>query len=151
MEVIQLTEMLAKCQEENAALRLRAEQAEARVKMADAVVSDKNAHIARLEHFIAEHLSRLASQDVIVDALRKNTTAEELLEKENAVMRARCKRLKEALRQGISLHENGDAMTCMCGESVLRHNYQADHPITPMLEYYGAQWVDIARKALEDK
>ena len=30
--MIQLTEMLAKCQEENAALRLRAEQAEARCK-----------------------------------------------------------------------------------------------------------------------
>ena len=64
---------------------------------------------------------------------------------------ARCKRLEEALRQGISLHENGDALTCMCGESVLRHNYQADHPITPMLEYYGSQWAEIARKALEDK
>ena len=75
----------------------------------------------------------------------------EALKKENAVLRARVERLEEALRQGISLHENGDALTCMCGESVLRHNYQADHPITPMLEYYGSQWAEIARKALEDK
>lgn len=54
--------------------------------------------------------------------------------------------LKDVVRRGIELHENGDANTCMCGESML--HYPTDHSPVSMLEYYGDQWAAEARESL---
>jgi len=59
----------------------------------------------------------------------------------------RVARLEKALKRGIELHENCDADTCMCGESMLHP--LSDHKPTAMLQYYGDQWVEEARRALE--
>ena len=62
---------------------------------------------------------------------------------------ARVAMLEEALKRGIELHENCDADTCMCGESMLHP--LSDHKPTAMLQYYGDQWAEEARRALEEK
>lgn len=64
-------------------------------------------------------------------------------------LHARVARLEEALKRGIELHENCDADTCMCGESMLHP--LSDHKPTAMLQYYGDQWAEEARRALEEK
>jgi len=64
-------------------------------------------------------------------------------------LRVRVARLEEALKRGIELHENCDADTCMCGESMWHP--LSDHKPTAMLQYYGDQWVEEARRALEEK
>ena len=73
----------------------------------------------------------------------------EELKKENAVLRARAERLEDTLKRGVELHENCDADTCMCGESMW-HSL-SDHQPTAMLQYYGDQWAEEARRALEEK
>ena len=70
-------------------------------------------------------------------------------EDELSALRARVARLEEALKRGIELHENCDADTCMCGESMLHP--LSDHKPTAMLQYHGDQWVEEARRALEEK
>ena len=71
------------------------------------------------------------------------------LQTENAALRARVARLEEALRRGIELHENCDADTCMCGEPM--HHPLSDHRPMAMLQYYGDQWAEEAKSALEEK
>ena len=63
-------------------------------------------------------------------------------------LHARVARLEEALKRGVELHENCDADTCMCGES-MRHPL-SDHKPTSTLQYYGDQWAEEARRALEE-
>ena len=58
-------------------------------------------------------------------------------------------RLEEALKRGVELHENCDADTCMCGESMWHP--LSDHKPTAMLQYYGDQWAEEARRTLEEK
>lgn len=70
-------------------LQRKLTESRAKEKMDAEIISDKLSYIERLETFIKERLSRCVTQDLIVDALRKNTTAEELLENENAELRAR--------------------------------------------------------------
>ena len=70
-------------------LQRKLTESRAKEKMDAEIISDKLSYIERLETFIKERLSRYVTQDLIVDALRKNTTAEELLENENAELRAR--------------------------------------------------------------
>ena len=64
-------------------------------------------------------------------------------------LHARVARLEEALKRGVELHENCDADTCMCGKSMWHP--LADHKPTAMLQYYGDQWAEEARRALEEK
>ena len=71
------------------------------------------------------------------------------LQAEGASLRARVARLEETLKRGVELHENCDADTCMCGESMWHP--LADHKPTAMLQYYGDQWAEEARRALEEK
>lgn len=66
-----------------------------------------------------------------------------------AALRSRVARLEDALKRGIELHENCDADTCMCGASMWYPMH--DHKPTAMLQYYGDQWVEEARRALEGK
>ena len=66
-----------------------------------------------------------------------------------AALLARVARLEEALKRGVELHENCDADTCMCGESMW--HALSDHKPTAMLQYYGDQWAGEARRALEEK
>ena len=73
----------------------------------------------------------------------------ESLINENTALRARVVRLEEALKRGVELHENCDADTCMWGESMWHP--LADHKPTAMLQYYGDQWAEEARRALEEK
>ena len=68
---------------------------------------------------------------------------------EIAALRARVARLEEALKRGVELHENCDADTCMCGESMW--HALSDHKPTATLQYYGDQWAEEARRALEEK
>ena len=78
----------------------------------------------------------------VEDALKESNS-------DYSALRARVARLEEALKRGIELHENCDADTCMCGESMLHP--LADHKPTAMLQYYGDQWAEEARRALEEK
>ena len=71
------------------------------------------------------------------------------LQTENAALRARVARLEEALKRGVELHENCDADTCMCGDSMW--HAPSGHKPTSMLQYYGDQWVEEAKSALEEK
>ena len=64
-------------------------------------------------------------------------------------LRARVTRLEEALKRGIELHENCDADTCMCGDSMW--HAPSGHKPTSMLQYYGDQWAEEAKSALEEK
>lgn len=73
----------------------------------------------------------------------------EALKRKNATLRARVVRLEETLKRGVELHENCDADICMCGE-VMWHPL-AGHKPTAMLQYYGDQWAEEARRALEEK
>jgi hypothetical protein len=73
----------------------------------------------------------------------------EILINENTALRDRVARLEEALKRGVELHENCDADTCMCGE-IMWHPLH-DHKPTSMLQYYGDQWAEEARRALEEK
>ena len=73
----------------------------------------------------------------------------ESLINENTALRARVARLEEALKRGVELHENCSADTCMCGESMWHP--LSDHKPTAMLQYYGDQWAEEARRALEEK
>ena len=67
----------------------------------------------------------------------------------NRSLRARVARLEEALRRGVELHENCDADTCMCGDSMW--HALSDHKPIATLQYYGDQWAEEARRALEEK
>ena len=64
-------------------------------------------------------------------------------------LRARVARLEEALKRGVELHESCDADTCMCGESMWHP--LSDHKPIATLQYYGDQWAEEARRALEEK
>ena len=64
-------------------------------------------------------------------------------------LRARVARLEEALKRGVELHENCDADTCMCGDSMW--HAPSGHKPTSMLQYYGDQWAEEAKSALEEK
>ena len=110
---------------ENDALRLRAEQAEA-----------ENTELKQRIMLLHERAER--NHKTIMSLGNKT-----------AIIEARCKRLEEALKRGIELHENGDAGTCMCGDNML--HYPTDHTPVSMLEYYGDQWAEEARRALEEK
>ena len=68
---------------------------------------------------------------------------------DNDALRARVARLEEALKRGVELHENCDADTCMCGEPM--HHPLSGHMPVAMLQYYGDQWAEEARRALEEK
>lgn len=68
---------------------------------------------------------------------------------EHDALSVRVARLEDALKRGIELHENCDADTCMCGASMWYPLH--DHKPTAMLQYYGDQWVEEARRALEEK
>ena len=70
-------------------------------------------------------------------------------EQEFHALRARVAKLEEVLKRGVELHENCDADTCMCGESMWHP--LADHKPTAMLQYCGDQWAEEARRALEEK
>ena len=61
----------------------------------------------------------------------------------------RVKALEETLKRGVELHENCDADICMCGESMWHP--LSNHKPTAMLQYYGDQWAEEARRALEEK
>ena len=65
------------------------------------------------------------------------------------VLRARVARMEEVLKRGVELHENCDADTCMCGDSMWHP--PAGHKPTSMLQYYGDQWAEEARRALEEE
>ena len=73
----------------------------------------------------------------------------ESLINENTALRARVARLEEALKRGVELHENCDADTCMCGDSMW--HAPSGHKPTSMLQYYGDQWAEEAKSALEEK
>ena len=70
-------------------------------------------------------------------------------QEENAKLRARVARMEDVLRRGVELHENCDADTCMCGEPM--HHPLSDHMPVAMLQYYGDQWAEEAKSALEKK
>ena len=171
--MIQLTEMLVKCQEENANLRLRTEQAE---KERDALVgaihkamsrqaaSDKKQTIEQLVSDVA-FLRRVAT-----DHFDARVKAE-----------ARCKRLEEALREirdysaynfpdeeiiasrEMIIEESRNCTACQHAKSakwppsgLCEKHYspvmRAHDKVTSMFEYKQT-WApqEIARKALEDK
>lgn len=79
----------------------------------------------------------------------EDDNGEYVLHSDYAALLARVARLEEALKRGIELHESCDADTCMCGESMWHQ--LSDHKPTAMLQYYGDQWVEEARRALEEK
>ena len=87
-----------------------------------------------------------AAQKELAEIERHNSL---MIWEENKVLRARVARLADALKRGVELHENCDADTCMCGES-MRHSL-SDHKPTAMLQYYGDQWAEEARRGLEEK
>ena len=111
-------------------------------------MNEKNSHIKRLEAAIRALLTNIDVEGLLLH-MRKGTTSEELLETERDALRARVARLEETLRRGVELHENCDADTCMCGESM--YHALSDHKPTATLQYYGDQWAEEARRALEEK
>ena len=87
-----------------------------------------------------------AAQMELAEMERHNSL---LIWEENKKLRARVARLEEALKRGVELHENCDADTCMCGEPM--HHPLSDHKPLAMLQYYGDQWIEEAKSALEEK
>ena len=86
--------------------------------------------------------------DRLREAARNEATCIEL-SRQNKELLARVARLEEALKRGVELHENCDADTCMCGEPM--HHPLSGHMPVAMLQYYGDQWAEEARRALEEK
>ena len=70
-------------------------------------------------------------------------------EADYTALRVHVTKLEEALKRGVELHENCDADTCMCGEPM--HHPLSDHKPVATLQYYGDQWAEEARRALEEK
>ena len=114
----------------------------------EAALRAKNDHIKRLED-ATRALVENFDADLLLSRIRQGTTAEELLEAERDALRARVARLEETLKRGVELHENCDADICMCGE-VMWHTLSGHKP-SAMLQYYGDQWAEEARRALEEK
>ena len=61
----------------------------------NAVLDEKNRHIQRLENAIKSLVSGISTERIL-SHIRNNTSGEELLETENAALRARVTRLEEA-------------------------------------------------------
>jgi len=111
--------------------KLRARLAEVEKKLEYRIEADERAH--GLAQFWADKCKEIEKQ--LSEANR-----------ELAEVEAQRDGLKDVVSRGIELHENGDANTCMCGESML--HYPTDHSPVSMLEYYGDQWAAEAREAL---
>ena len=84
----------------------------------------------------------MKSQNLMCESAKRQQT-------ELMALRARVARLEDALKRGVELHENCDADTCMCGEPM--HHPLSDHKPLAMLQYYGDQWIEEAKSALEEK